>query len=368
MTSNSRRQRLLSFLQQFGNRSAFGGALGAALLGVFLSASAQAAVFTVNSPSDVVDAAPGNGVCETAADNRVCTLRAAIEEANALGGTDEIILPPLPSPAAYVLTLPAVLLIDDSLTITGGEASTTIIDGNRSLRPDRGVLNIGGGITVNLIGVTIRNGGKTIGGGGISNGGTLTLTNSTVSGNIGSLGGGIFIGGTATLSNSTVSGNNSRGNGGGIRSDGTVTLSNSTVSGNTASVVGGGIRSTGTLTLTNSAVTGNSSGSGGGGITNNEGGTLTLTNSTVSGNSAGQAGGGISSSTGATLTLINSTVSRNSARSFGGGIFSDATTNLFNATITNNQADADFNGTGTGGGIFNSGILNFQKHDPRREF
>ncbi|MCL2464108.1 MAG: hypothetical protein FWF28_03440, partial [Micrococcales bacterium] len=32
------------------------------------------------------DAAPGNGVCETAAGNGVCTLRAAIEESNALKG------------------------------------------------------------------------------------------------------------------------------------------------------------------------------------------------------------------------------------------------------------------------------------------
>ena len=63
------------------------------LLGVFLSASAQAAVFTVNNSADVVDANPGNGVCETAPGNGVCTLRAAIQEANALAGDDTITFP-----------------------------------------------------------------------------------------------------------------------------------------------------------------------------------------------------------------------------------------------------------------------------------
>ena len=41
---------------------------------------AQAATFTVNSTGDAVDANPGNGTCATA--GAVCTLRAAIEEAN----------------------------------------------------------------------------------------------------------------------------------------------------------------------------------------------------------------------------------------------------------------------------------------------
>src|SRR5204863_9986038 len=81
----------------------------------------------------------------------------------------------------------------------------------------------------------------------IDNDGTLTLTNSTVSGNRanfagGSKGGGIFNLGTLTLTNSTVSGNTvTHGYGGGIFNGGTLTLSNSTVSGNSASSSGGGI-------------------------------------------------------------------------------------------------------------------------------
>jgi CSLREA domain-containing protein len=53
----------------------------------FISArSASASVFTVNSTGDASDANPGDGVCETSTPGE-CTLRAAIEEANADPGT-----------------------------------------------------------------------------------------------------------------------------------------------------------------------------------------------------------------------------------------------------------------------------------------
>ncbi len=85
--------------------------------------------------------------------------------------------------------------------------------------------------------------------------------------------------------------------GGGIQNGGTLTITNSTLSGNKA-VYAGGIENSGTLTITNSTLSGNSAtGSfrffGGGGILN-WGGKLTITNSTLSGNSAGSQGGGIS--------------------------------------------------------------------------
>ena len=53
-----------------------------------LSAPAGAATFIVNSNGDASDAVAGNGVCATA--GAVCTLRAAIQEANALAGADTI--------------------------------------------------------------------------------------------------------------------------------------------------------------------------------------------------------------------------------------------------------------------------------------
>ena len=133
----------------------------------------------------------------------------------------------------------------------------------------------------------------------ILNEGTLTLSDSTVSGNTSKFGGGgIFNGGTLTLNDSTVSGNSggsvsvegADGVGGGISNYGTLTLSDSTVSGNTSKFGGGGIFNGGTLTLSNSTVSGNSGGSvdiyncGGGGICNV--GRLTITFSTITNNTA----------------------------------------------------------------------------------
>jgi CSLREA domain-containing protein len=406
MRSNSQAQRFRSVSPQFGKSSSWILAVGMALLAVFLSTPARAAIFTVNSTSDVAGAAPFNdGICATAYNNGVpngvCTLRAAIQEANALPGADEIILPSLPPGAEYLLTLVTELQITDDLTITGGGASTTIINGNKGIRPDSRVLTIVSG-TVTISGVTVRNGAKTSGqegGGGIFNGGTLILTDSKVTENSfnpalpGGLfapffdGGGINNSGMMTLINSTVSLNSittppplsnsaSLLEGGGIENDGTLTLINSTVSGNTFNGVGGqfdateggGISNFGTLTLINSTVSGNTSDSGGqfdagGGIYNYD--TLTLINSAVSGNSAGVDGGGIYNNSG-TMTLANSTVSSNTAGQSGGGVYNitrlvtPAVANLFNVTIANNRADADLNGSGSGGGVFNQSVFNFE--------
>ena len=54
-----------------------------------MSAAAQAATFTVDSTVDSEDANTADGVCASTADNK-CTLRAAIDEANAQLGNDTI--------------------------------------------------------------------------------------------------------------------------------------------------------------------------------------------------------------------------------------------------------------------------------------
>src|ERR1041384_5219381 len=58
---------------------------------VGLPLSAVGATFTVDSTTDAVDANPGDGHCATAAAQ--CTLRAAVQEANATAGTNTIMLP-----------------------------------------------------------------------------------------------------------------------------------------------------------------------------------------------------------------------------------------------------------------------------------
>ena len=66
------------------------------VLGVFLAATnlpfARAATFLVDSSADTSDLAPGDGTCEISTGGP-CTLRAAIEESNALPGSDVIQVP-----------------------------------------------------------------------------------------------------------------------------------------------------------------------------------------------------------------------------------------------------------------------------------
>lgn len=77
--------------------------------------------FVVNSTEDLPDANPGNGVC--AAAGGACTLRAAVEETNALPGSDTITVPA----GTYPLT--DRLDIEDSVQITGAGMYTTVLDG-----------------------------------------------------------------------------------------------------------------------------------------------------------------------------------------------------------------------------------------------
>jgi hypothetical protein len=288
----------------------------------------------------------------------------------------------------------AEIVIDRDVTLDG-EGNLTV-DGNQSHR----VFSVTRGVTAELIGLTVANGQEPDEhGGGIRNAGTLTLTNSTVSGSsagdesgcrtddpalLCSEGGGIWSEGTLTLVNTTISGNsadfgggvaNREGSlmvidsavlmnsaqgcrvgavfcsgGGGVWNSGMLTMQNSTVSGSTSDW-GGGIFNRGVRepTLTNSTVSGNSAGFDGGGLLNFE--TLTLIDCTVADNLAGQSGGGIANEAG-TLELTRSTLSGNTAASAGGGMFNPAgaAADLVNTTMSANTAD-------TGGGVYTGGAL-----------
>ncbi|MCI5166055.1 MAG: hypothetical protein D3903_08135, partial [Candidatus Electrothrix sp. GM3_4] len=182
--------------------------------------------------------------------------------------------------------------------------------------------------------------------------GNLTLNEATVTGGNCTgdcwTGGGITAGkSTVTLTNSTVSGNTTEYTGGGIfaANDSMVTLTSSTVSGNSASQYGGGVTAgKSTVTLINSTVSGNTASNDGGGIYADYSSTVTLESSTVSGNSASE-GGGIMVYESA-VTLINSTVSGNTASQYGGGIsvsdngmgYDDATVTLESCLISGNSA------------------------------
>src|SRR5262249_31767086 len=145
--------------------------------------------------------------CQTAPGNTTCTLRAAIMFANR-NGVPFVSLPALPAPGAYRLLIAPAGSDDDStrdlnltqsLSILGGGAATTIVDGNQLDR----VFHIAAGVSVTLSGLTVRNGNRATNGGGIENEGTLTLNDSTVSGNqADTAGGGIYNAGALTLNRS----------------------------------------------------------------------------------------------------------------------------------------------------------------------
>ncbi len=149
---------------------------------------------------------------------------------------------------------------------------------------------------------------------------------------------------TASLSGLTISGGSSgdiaEGCGGGITNNGTLTITNCTISGNTAESEGGGIYNgyKSTLAITGCTISGNSAGDGGG-ILNSDQSTLTITDSTIAYNAAGN-GGGLYNGEDCTLTVTSSTVSGNSASSYAGGIYNSATCwlTVINSTIAGNAA------------------------------
>lgn len=87
--------------------------------------------FTVDTTDDVVDAAPGDGACATV--TGTCSLRAAVQEANALEGVQAITLPA----GDFVLSIEATpddsaeegdLDIVDELVVTGAGSALTTLD------------------------------------------------------------------------------------------------------------------------------------------------------------------------------------------------------------------------------------------------
>jgi CSLREA domain-containing protein len=294
---------------------------------------ARAARFIVNSTEDAVDATPGDGICATA--HGKCTMRAAIQESNALPGADEIFVPG----AVYRLTIPGAnedcaatgdLDITDDLFLHGAGPTATILDGgglDRVIQILPRPAQCGGSgpaqPKVTIVGVTVQNGNvaqtASAAGGGICNGingiagGFLELINVTVSGNSAVYGGGIFNGfGTAGSPSS------------GAR------LESVTVTKNTAGA--------------------------GGGLYTRDGGKVTIINSTFSGNTAVSQAGGIDAWFYADVTLINVTIAQNSAPK-GGGIFQEYPTTVVNlrASIVANDSGRDCGGPGAAGTIVSQG-------------
>ena len=207
--------------------------------------------------------------------------------------------------------------------------------------------------TVALGHLTIT-GGSAAYGGGIHNSGTLTVTDSTISGNwAGGGGGGVFNSRTLTVTDSIVS-SNSADVGGGIHNVDTLTITNSDIQGNSSNAGGAIFNWYARLTITGSTLSDNSSTENGGGISGV--GILKISGSSLVGNTAQADGGAIYSVyDGTNLTITDSEITGNQAGSDGGGVYSDASLSISGTAITSNVADYN------GGGIATYGAADITK-------
>jgi hypothetical protein len=172
-----------------------------ALVIMFHSAPASAGGFTVNLTIDQVDANVADGRCDvdsgTAGDQ--CTLRAAVQQANASAGQDSIQLPADTFTLTMVGTDDAAasgdLDITGDVTIDGISAGSTIIQaGNEPGTGIDRVIHVLGDAQVTLSDVTIRHGSAPgARGGGIYSFGQLTIESATISSNNAANGGGVFM-------------------------------------------------------------------------------------------------------------------------------------------------------------------------------
>jgi hypothetical protein len=328
----------------------------AAGLAMLAAPAADAATFTVTNTND-----GGAG-----------SLRDAIVTANATPGADVITFQPTVTGTITLTT--GQLYITDSLDLQGPGASTLTVSGNNASRVfyvynpsnllidvtisgltiTQGAANVGAGVinfdeNVTLDHVAITNNTATAVGGGVATGGTsgtITITNSTITGNSAPRGGGVYlydIGSPALIQDSVISGNQAiDGSGGGIYLYGPnydVTIRRTTISGNTAAGNGGGIyfydTDGGDVFIEDSTISGNHASYNGGGVYfYNVDDPITITNTTISGNTADNRGGGVYFyGSGAPFTVDLSTIAGNTALVAGGNFANNGNTVTLNNTI-----------------------------------
>lgn len=337
----------------------------------------------------------------TLADGLV-TLREAIQAANtdssvdgstAGNGADTIVFDAsLFSGGAQVLRLNGTeLTVVSELSLVGPGAGLLTINGDtdsngagnsRLFKVTDG--NSETSLSVSISGLTLTHGvadfqldgSDVIGGGGaIFNAENLTVASSHITGNSapnvldGSYetrlaGGGIQSRGSLSIVESTISGNSATGSGGGIDAGGQLLVLGSTISNNSAAYSGGAIATNGyaTLAIADSTISGNQAGGSGGGLALE--GITNIHQSTISGNAAQHGGGGISffgsSTDTASLVVAQSTITGNvvGAAGVAGGVGASSSYGdsyqftLKNSIVAGNSkggAAADIAGTATPG-------------------
>lgn len=315
-------------------------------------------VLRVDSTADAPDANPGDGVCARAApaggnDEGLCTLRAAVMEANATFVAEAIEIPA----GIYALTLPSnegggPLVIERSVAIRGAGVGNTVIDADASDydggedcplgAPARRVFMINGG-NVSIRYATLRGGVGQHGGGVRQDGGDLEITDASIERNFASTGGGgIYVaGGTTRILRTSIVNNCANGAfAGGVRvgASAQVRVYDSLVANNRGNRAGG-IYNLGQLNLRSTTVSGNiaiSPFAGTGGVSQN--GFAVLNNVTITDN-VGRGtdpnsflGGGLATFPGETSVVRNSIIANNNGElgpnDCAGALTSDSRNNL----------------------------------------
>lgn len=318
---------------------------GLTLAGIALSLSlssaptVEAATITVGGGCTLVDAITA---ANTDSPTGGCTAGSGADNIILSGGTYSLTTVNNTAGDGYGNGLP---LITTEMTIEGNGATI-----QRTGAPEFRLFEVASGGNLTLEQVTVQGGqistsladAPEIHGGGllVTAGGTLTVRDSTITGN------------TVINTSLTGSGGNYRyASGGGISAyGGTVIIENSTITNNEANAyssygVGGGIsaRGGGSMTATNCTITGNLANNG----TSGSGG----------GTDAGGGGGAFVGMNGSSLNLNFCTITGNEARTFndnnehGGGVYAYAyagatiTTNIANTIITANTGENDCRAT-----------------------
>ena len=300
--------------------------LAASLAALGGAGTANAASFTVTTTADSSD-----GACTAT----LCSLRDAVEAADAAGGSSTITLPAgsykltiEPTATAFDPTQGDLDIINDAhVTINGAGQASTTIDANSIDR----AFTVDDGAGLSLSDLTIANGqaGTDTGGqcsscgGGVWSEGALAVSNVTITSSNGNLAGGAIFSGDDPGSTLSVT-------------DSTFTFDSSEL---------GGALATGPSELTK--ITGSTFSSNvafeQGGALQNENGALSIDSSTFSGNVSGQSAGAIEElADNSPLTVTNSSFTNNSTTSTAGVIedINSSNLTLANSRFVGNTAEA----------------------------
>ncbi len=315
------------------------------LLGLALAATAvgaRADIYVVDTTTD------SNASACTVAPND-CSLRGAIDRANARAGADIISFADNAGDINLGAALPAI-------TDGAGLDILAAPDQSVAIRRASGTLRLftvsrNGALTLQRLG--LNNGNAADEGGAVSNAGILVVVRCGFYNNRASGGGAISnFGGTLTVRNSFFGVNSASGQGGAIlnRNDGakigSVTLSDTVIEFNDAAN-DGALSNAGEMTVRRCLLNNNVASADGGGIGNT--GNLTVETATLFANNAGRNGGGIANA--GAMTVRSCTIARNKAASGGGVANAGADVRVGNTILSQNTGTNFVNLAGTAGNL-----------------